>query len=901
MRNQLKKDPLGQAIKKCLTVGGVSMAVLLSAGSAVADECDIIYGVHDDKLNDSQFVTIDSVTYEVQPLGPMHEGKDFEGLDINSDGDLIASSGDDVADDVVDNVGVLSKINTNTGDIEERLGQVCFSVKGQQVCGTEISALSFHPAGGLFAWSEECGLIDVDMANPANSTLVLPYATDGFKACLSGDIKAWQKYTSHVEDIAWDHTGKYLFVANGGNIDVYIYKVSEVDGEGTFEWFKNYAVGGNIETVEMLQDNHTLLLKVHNSRTLRTLDLKTGDLKTVNGDIAPYTDIEAVAACIPKDNIADPFCVMDDTDWMYVKDAFGDATGFDKLEIHGIALKQEGDTITVAISANMSPDDPLMYKGENVNFTDFVFDFAGTKYAVHFAPDNDSDATELGLYANVTLKDVTKKNHGWSSFKSYNRGDLGDLPIHNDYFSWKAVRSVPQEIASGDKVANDNFSPLTQAELAGMGLNFPTGLNENARELGEYTFGFSFTKTEDMTGEFIAYVFTECINDGIAMVTSLPSCPGEEAQQPQGDWTAGEGANGGSTEPELTRDDLNQAVADAQAQLEQATDGNATDENTTDDAIDRQSEALEDQLDELKNITDEIALQLNPGEADQIIEAVEQAQDNASKLKTARKLLKTLKQAKNNDKKLAKAKKLNKAKNQAASVVDKLTKAKEYADAISADQVKTLITEALTQLQPISGASDLDQAKQQADGIGDKLDKAIAAVKAFIKNKGEQASGNTPSEDKDSTDNGDKDNVDTTSPTPNSQSALDSVEIAISDEDKYQVSLVSHEDNTWTYRVQENSGKDLSHFVLGVGNCAKVVNNNEPSNTTYGGHGRDGSTGFYGIKWDTSGGFSNDQFSFTLDASYPEGEIEALAKAGSKKSGAGHAKGKIIGPDCSPR
>jgi len=388
MRNQLKKDPLGQAIKKCLTVGGVSMAVLLSAGSAVADECDIIYGVHDDKLNDSQFVTIDSVTYEVQPLGPMHEGKDFEGLDINSDGDLIASSGDDVADDVVDNVGVLSKINTNTGDIEERLGQVCFSVKGQQVCGTEISALSFHPAGGLFAWSEECGLIDVDMANPANSTLVLPYATDGFKACLSGDIKAWQKYTSHVEDIAWDHTGKYLFVANGGNIDVYIYKVSEVDGEGTFEWFKNYAVGGNIETVEMLQDNHTLLLKVHNSRTLRTLDLKTGDLKTVNGDIAPYTDIEAVAACIPKDNIADPFCVMDDTDWMYVKDAFGDATGFDKLEIHGIALKQEGDTITVAISANMSPDDPLMYKGENVNFTDFVFDFAGTKYAVHFAPDN---------------------------------------------------------------------------------------------------------------------------------------------------------------------------------------------------------------------------------------------------------------------------------------------------------------------------------------------------------------------------------------------------------------------------------------------------------------------------------------------------------------------------------
>jgi hypothetical protein len=82
---------------------------------------------------------------------------------------------------------------------------------------------------------------------------------------------------------------------------------------------------------------------------------------------------------------------------------------------------------------------------------------------------------------------------------------------------------------------------LDTAALTVKGLDFATNLGlapsrytsatpysptnkKPANELGEYTFGFSFPRQADMTDEFIAYVFTECGNDGVAMVSSLPSC-----------------------------------------------------------------------------------------------------------------------------------------------------------------------------------------------------------------------------------------------------------------------------------------------------------------------------------------------------------------------------------------
>jgi len=75
-------------------------------------------------------------------------------------------------------------------------------------------------------------------------------------------------------------------------------------------------------------------------------------------------------------------------------------------------------------------------------------------------------------------------------------------------------------------VPGDNYQDLTEAQLKAMGLNFEVGLHLTKHEkLGPYTYGFSFTKPADMVDRFVAYVFTECSNDGIAIVGQLPECP----------------------------------------------------------------------------------------------------------------------------------------------------------------------------------------------------------------------------------------------------------------------------------------------------------------------------------------------------------------------------------------
>jgi hypothetical protein len=62
--------------------------------------------------------------------------------------------------------------------------------------------------------------------------------------------------------------------------------------------------------------------------------------------------------------------------------------------------------------------------------------------------------------------------------------------------------------------------------------------------------------------------------------------------------------------------------------------------------------------------------------------------------------------------------------------------------------------------------------------------------------------------------------------------------------------------------------------------------------------GRDGSTGFFGLKWDTPEEFTSAEFSFTLDQEYPMGPVEVMAKAGSVKSGAGYNTATLMGPNC---
>jgi choice-of-anchor A domain-containing protein len=107
----------------------------------------------------------------------------------------------------------------------------------------------------------------------------------------------------------------------------------------------------------------------------------------------------------------------------------------------------------------------------------------------------------------------------------------------------------------------------------------------------------------------------------------------------------------------------------------------------------------------------------------------------------------------------------------------------------------------------------------------------------------------------------------------------------------FTVELISQVNTTWTYRVAEVSGRDLSHWNLGIQNCLGKIASYSPTSGYQ--SGTDGSTGFVGVKWNTGAGFSSGNFSITLDNSYPTTTVQALVKAGSK-----YNTGSVVGPDC---
>lgn len=99
----------------------------------------------------------------------------------------------------------------------------------------------------------------------------------------------------------------------------------------------------------------------------------------------------------------------------------------------------------------------------------------------------------------------------------------------------------------------------------------------------------------------------------------------------------------------------------------------------------------------------------------------------------------------------------------------------------------------------------------------------------------------------------------------------------------------------WCYYVEQVSGPtNLSHWMLLVGCLVDPPGEDHiVSSSPPGSEGYDGSTGQYGIKWDTSGVFTSGVFCITLDGIYPPTVIEALVKAGTE-----YNTGVIAGPDC---
>jgi hypothetical protein len=218
--------------------------------------------------------------------------------------------------------------------------------------------------------------------------------------------------------------------------------------------------------------------------------------------------------------------------WNYSIDAFNDGSGGEGYNIRGMATMETSDSIWVALTGGT----PLggVSNGSaadgNIGWGDLFFNFTGDNFqtanqnnalfGVRFAGTNDSGATSVGVYSDVSAKGVALDNHGYKHLQQYyNSGynktnTMGtDIDTKAEAYSYFGqTTAILNVINSGTRVGD--ITMQSQNALTAAGLNFG---NFGAGALGSQTIGFSFDKSLMDSGDYMASLFLECGNDGVAL------------------------------------------------------------------------------------------------------------------------------------------------------------------------------------------------------------------------------------------------------------------------------------------------------------------------------------------------------------------------------------------------
>jgi hypothetical protein len=222
------------------------------------------------------------------------------------------------------------------------------------------------------------------------------------------------------------------------------------------------------------------------------------------------------------------------------------------FEFYGMAMMEKDGQIYIGMNSNLSLDGAnsshandgvISYGDLFFNFTgDGLDDAAGNLFAINFANRTNSGVSEAGVYRDVTGKNVAGQNSGFQHLNHHantvnglsvnqNGGDganMADLASNDAYWqsginqNYKAVTSI----ASGQKVGGINMRESTA--LASLGLDFAS-----YGGAGSETFGFSFDRSLLPSGDFIAHIFAECVNDGMAMAGNLASADVDPESVPE--------------------------------------------------------------------------------------------------------------------------------------------------------------------------------------------------------------------------------------------------------------------------------------------------------------------------------------------------------------------------------
>jgi hypothetical protein len=221
----------------------------------LASECSTVYAIHDQDRSDTRLFSYNLIDGTFNPLGPLYPLRDLEGLDIHPyTQKLYASSGQGQSR--------LYQVDGYTGTLTP-LGDIGFK---------EVEALSFHPNGQLWGWSEQ-GLINIDTATGIGQ---LVYADN-----------------TAIEGLAWDNPGNLLYgtAYQPQNLRSTLWAY---DGHGLTIACDN--LPGEVEGLEMRPDNH-LVFGIHDDNELSFYVYDISTCQTVAGAQiqTPYNDIEAIA------------------------------------------------------------------------------------------------------------------------------------------------------------------------------------------------------------------------------------------------------------------------------------------------------------------------------------------------------------------------------------------------------------------------------------------------------------------------------------------------------------------------------------------------------------------------------------------------------------------------------
>ena len=228
--------------------------------------------------------------------------------------------------------------------------------------------------------------------------------------------------------------------------------------------------------------------------------------------------------------------------WNYAIDSFSDGVSgpiigpAGPFEFYSMALKETDDDLFLALNANLPITGSANAQATNgsISWGDLFFNFSGLDFktasatgdlfAVRFAANNDSSVSELGVYRNVTAKNVTQTNVGFMNLQEYDTRvitgggapSMADLASNDPYLEYTGTWNILNSIAGGTKIGDIEF--LSSSDLAALDLNF-TQFNA----VGTHTIGFRFDRDLLPSGDFIAHILAECANDAMALTGTLQS------------------------------------------------------------------------------------------------------------------------------------------------------------------------------------------------------------------------------------------------------------------------------------------------------------------------------------------------------------------------------------------